>query len=329
MRALERLLLVAAAAVIVAAVLPFGTQLWWALGLTAHFRLQYAVAGLVLLVPLALRRRFAWCAALTGAVALGLPGLIAYPPVALLAAQTIAPATARSSADGARVSIVSANLFFLNREPGRLAPIIAAAAPDIVVLEELTPEAVRQLKQLADTYPHRLQMPAEGPYGIALLSRYPLEDAQSFALGQTTAVEARVVAPDGVRFTIMGVHLRSPTSTQGAAERNRQLGLLAAERARIAGPLVVIGDFNLSPFSPPYAKWLADSGLTDTRRHRTYLATWPTFLPILGIPIDHCFISKEFQLVDLKRLASFGSDHYPLLAEVVLEARGDAQTAAR
>jgi endonuclease/exonuclease/phosphatase (EEP) superfamily protein YafD len=323
MRALERLLLVAAAAVIVAAVLPLGTRLWWGFGLAAHFRLQYAVAGLVLLVPLALRRRFAWCAALAGAVALGVPGLVAYPPIPLLPTPTIAPAAARDADGSARIRIVSANLFFLNRQPGRLAPIVSAAAPDVVVLEEFTPEALRELDELRRTYPHRLETPAEGPYGIALLSRYPLEDARSFTLGQTTAVEARIMAPDGVRFSIIGVHLRSPTSAQGAAERNRQLGLLAAERARITGPLVVIGDFNLSPFSPSYGNWLAHARLTDTRRHRMYLATWPAFLPILGIPIDHCFISEEFQLADLRRLAAFGSDHYPLLAELVLESRSD------
>ena len=316
---LDRLLRLAAAAVILAAIAPLGARLWWGLELASHFRLQYAVAGLSLAVLLVLRRRFVWSAALAAASALGVPSLLAYPPLPTFNPRSAhATATEQSGPSATSLKIASANLFFRNTDAGRLAPIVEAASPDLVVLEEFTPAAAQALQHLAHEYPHRVEAPAYGPYGIALLSRYPLEGAQPFALGQTTAIKARVTTPSGT-FTIIGVHLRSPTSAAGAAERNRQLGLLAAERARIADPLVVIGDFNVSPFSPYYRDWLAETRLDDTRRGRTYLATWPTFLPIFSIPIDHCFFSKEFRLTGLRRLAAFGSDHYPLVAELVLE----------
>ncbi len=317
MHPLERPVVAAAAVLIGATCMALGARFWWVFDLATHFRLQYVVAALVLLVPLALRRRVAWCVALLGTLALNGAALVAYPPIQAFARAPGAAATRPGAAEAA-VRIASANLFFRNTGPGRLAPILEAAAPDVVVLEEFTPDAQRELGGWAQKYPYRVEKPAHGPYGIALLSRYPLEDARSFMLGSTVAIEARVVMPAST-FTIIGVHLRSPVSGVHAAARDRQLGLLAAERRHVAGPVVVIGDFNLAPFSPHYADWLAAAHLEDARRHRMYLPTWPTFLPILGIPIDHCFVSSEFRVAGLGRLAAFGSDHVPLLADLLLE----------
>jgi hypothetical protein len=36
-------------------------------------------------------------------------------------------------------------------------------------------------------------------------------------------------------------------------------------------------------------------------------------------PLDHLFRSNHFTLAEIHRLPDFGSDHFPLLAELVLE----------
>jgi endonuclease/exonuclease/phosphatase (EEP) superfamily protein YafD len=118
--------------------------------------------------------------------------------------------------------------------------------------------------------------------------------------------------------------LSAPTSARRAAQRNRELELLAEHRATIDGPLVVAGDFNVTPYSPFYADWLAQTRLRDTRYHRTFGATWPTYLPFLGIPIDHIAVSPEFQTIAHRRLPNFDSDHYGILAEIALQ--GSAKT---
>jgi len=41
-------------------------------------------------------------------------------------------------------------------------------------------------------------------------------------------------------------------------------------------------------------------------------------LPLIGIPIDHCAVSKEVTVVAHRGLPAFGSDHYPILAELAL-----------
>jgi endonuclease/exonuclease/phosphatase (EEP) superfamily protein YafD len=160
-------------------------------------------------------------------------------------------------------------------------------------------------------------MPADGPYGIAVWSRLELESVGPFALGRQPAIEARVRAPNGT-FTLLGVHLNAPTSTRRAAARDAELELLAVRSAAVAGPLVVAGDFNVTPYSPLFRDFIAASGLTDTRRGRTLSASWPAVLPIFGIPIDHVAVSQEFTILTHERLPDFGSDHYAVLVELAL-----------
>ena len=80
-------------------------------------------------------------------------------------------------------------------------------------------------------------------------------------------------------LTLFGVHLRSPTTPRRGAYRDRQLDLLEELLAAQSGPVAVMGDFNVTPYSPFYADWLAKTGLTDTRRGRTLSPSWPTYLP--------------------------------------------------
>jgi endonuclease/exonuclease/phosphatase (EEP) superfamily protein YafD len=205
----------------------------------------------------------------------------------------------------------------------RLREVIREADPDVLVVQELTPYAAEVLADLDTTYAHALKFPADGPYGIAIWSRFELEGAQIFALGRLPAIETRVRAPSGT-FTVFGVHLSAPTNTRRGAARDEELRQLGLRSAAVDGPLVVAGDFNLTPYSPRFADWLDASALTDTRRGRTPSVSWPTLLPIAGIPIDHVAVSSEFEILSHRRLPDFGSDHYGVLVDLALRNEADS-----
>jgi endonuclease/exonuclease/phosphatase family metal-dependent hydrolase len=213
---------------------------------------------------------------------------------------------------------------FRQFSPRRLLEIVRETNPDVLVLQELTPHAERVLAELDTAFPHHRKFPADGPYGIGLWSRHELDSGATIAVGRLPAMEARVKGPSGP-FTVIGVHLSAPTSPVRSAARNQELVELAARSVAVAGPLVVAGDFNVTPYSPYFVEWLERSGLTDSRRGRTLSVSWPTLMPWFGIPIDHVAVNAGFDILSHRRLSNFESDHYGVLVELELRAQRNAE----
>lgn len=309
---LVRVLLCLAAASLLVTALALGARLAWGLELLTHFRFQYAAAQLALLAALGLARRPRWSAALLVGALVNGASLGPYLP-RLGGAGAAAPA-------GTAVTIVTVNVAFDNREAARLIDIIETESPDVVLVVEFTPDWQARLAPLEKHYPHRHLAPRADAFGLALFSRLPLTASREIALESTPAIDAEILTPAGP-LRLLGVHLKPPMRPSWLAERNRQLAALAALSATTPGPLIVAGDFNVTPYSPYFSDWLATTGLRTTTTGRGPSFSWPAFLPVLGIPIDHCVVSEQITVIEHRRLSSFGSDHYPILARLALGGR--------
>jgi endonuclease/exonuclease/phosphatase (EEP) superfamily protein YafD len=304
---MKRLLAAAGAVTIVAALLPLAARLAWVFDLFTHFRVQLLAALVVLGIVFAIRRAYRWCAALAIGAAVNIAPLVPYLPL------TDAGATGAPT-----LSVLAVNVRASNSEHAGLLASIAQTDPDVVLVVEFTERWGEHLASLAAEYPYEIRRPEPNPFGIALFSRYPLEPASELTLARTVAIDARVAAPRG-SVRVVGVHLTPPMSRAWAHERNTQLTALAAHIAGIDEPLAVLGDFNISPYSPYFTEWVTATGLHDARLGRLPGFTWPTFFPLLGIPIDHCLVSDGLTVAQYERLPAFGSDHYPVLARLVQE----------
>lgn len=299
-----------AVAALIASLMPLGARYGWAFDLAANFRVQYVAVDALLAVACVLQRKPIWCLALAACAVFSARPVLPYValPIDAVAAAPVSQHT---------IKVLSANVYFHNRSAKRLLDIVGEESPDIVLLVEYTAAWAAQLDELRVAYPHYLEGPQRNPYGVALFSRFEFDAIKRIPVGYAEGIQAVVRTPDGP-FTLIGVHLRSPTSPSDAAMRNTQLDGLATRVSRLTGPLAVIGDFNITPYSPYFEDWLARTRLTDTRRGRTLSPSWPVQLPILGIPIDHCVVSRGVVIVRHRGLPAFGSDHYPILAELAL-----------
>lgn len=305
MRWLDRLILLCAAVTLTVNLLPLGARWSWLLELTAHFRVQYLGLTAVMLLLLALRRRWLVFAALFAAGVVSAVAVLPYLP----------SATPEVSAAPGTVRVLTVNVSYRQFSVRRLLEIVREAKPDVLIVQELTPHAERVLASLDEDFPYFRKFTADGPTGIGLWSPHELEGAATFALGRSPAIEARVHAPQGT-FTVIGAHLSSPMTPRRAAARNSELRELAARSAAVTEPLVVAGDFNITPYSPYFVDWLTASGLTDTRRGRTLSPSWPTMAPLARIPIDHVAVNSGFTIRSHERLPNFESDHFGVLVEL-------------
>ena len=286
-----------------------GARIAWPLELLSHFRVQYAVALLLLsgVLTLARRRRVA-------AIAFAMFGLNGWFVAPYLPIPGAAPRMA-ASPDQPVLKLVSINVFSGNPTPERVVEFLREEDPDVIVVLELTHDWKQRLEVLTPTHPHQAVQSSAGNFGIGLYSRYPLEGVRFLPLTGSDAVTAMIVFEDAT-VRVLGAH---PVPPQGryTALRNRQLTQLAEYASRGDGMAVLAGDLNITPFSPYFDDLLADSGLQDPRRGRGVLTTWPSQSWLLRIPIDHCLVSEEIAAT-LRTGPDVGSDHLPLIAELRL-----------
>ena len=108
-------------------------------------------------------------------------------------------------------------------------------------------------------------------------------------------------------------HAPPPLTKEKWIQRNDYLAALANTVKESKDPVIVMGDFNITPFSPIYGLFLEEAKLMDTRSSYLFQNSWPTSSSIQAIPIDHIWIDKRLKIKGFEVLENVNSDHYPIL----------------
>ncbi len=279
------------------------------LELTCHFRVFYLLGAIILTGALLGFRAWRWSA--LGLLVIAVNFCIILPwywPRASHAQSALAP----------NLRILLCNVLTENPKYEQVLGIVREVDPDILVLLEVNWDWMGALAPLKESYPFKVTQPRSDNFGIALLSRLPLENTQiieDFGNSSAPAIVGEIPL-GGKSLSLVAIHTLPPPGAQYTAIRNAQLVDLAAFVQEKEGPCVVIGDLNTTMWSPTYHRFETDCGLVNTRRGFGVMATWPVGLGPLMIPIDHCLCSPEIQVVDCYTGPDIGSDHLPLIVEL-------------
>ena len=156
----------------------------------------------------------------------------------------------------------------------------------------------------------RDNMPRHMGNPIMLLSKLPLADENKI-LRRDTAGRAYITVELAGRWQgtrVVLAHAMAPLWGEGLKARNTLLRV-AGEAAQQSETFIMLGDFNLTPWAPEFRR-LPGKRAGDPRG----AATWPTPLPVIGLPIDHIMFEGDLELVEVRVLEPIGSDHLPVLA---------------
>ncbi len=216
-----------------------------------------------------------------------------------------------------------------------LADYIRSVDPDVVVLNEVhdkgpssvftaQPEEIATRLGWNHAFAQAIYIDGVGPYGNAILSRYPIEHftvtpvpLRPLAPGETADGyrEARCILraeieKDGKRLAVIGSHfgLTEP-------EQLDVVALVTEMLDRETLPHVLMGDFNMQPgdekLAPIFAR-MQDTATVFDAPKLSFDSANPT------VKIDYIFASKDVEVLSADIPAVVISDHRPHIAEIAL-----------
>lgn len=240
-------------------------------------------------------------------LALSIAFIAAYSAWPHMVSRTMAagPYTLEQSERAIRVAHF--NTYAANQDNDAIAAEILRLDPDVMTLVEFGTERIPVLSKVASRYPYHYSCDDIPNCYIAIISKYPLEAAMGKGNWEGPPMLMARLGGDLKGLTVYGVHtIRFPHSRA----QLRQIQGLVHEFGGESGALLVMGDFNATPFSRLPALLEQGGGLTRV----TNLPTWSARFGMPQLAIDHIFIGDGLRVLAKEQIGNAaGSDHYPVV----------------
>ncbi len=224
--------------------------------------------------------------------------------------------------------IVTYNVNWGFVRPENVADYLTKEAADIVCLQESHRHWEAFLKtRLSKEYPYTVFRENEAAGGIAIMSRYELQDVKLIEPneGWFPALLVKAQTPVGL-VQILNVHLRPRLTEQGTVSIRAYFSTEDIHCKELQGfiahttddePLIILGDFNEDEKSKAIRK-LIESGFKDALSvYDKYTNTW-AWKVSSGIELknryDHILYSRHLNSTAAGVTAVEASDHMPVVA---------------
>lgn len=278
--------------------------------LSSHFKLQYLLAGLPIFIFFALvRSKKIWLLVSGFCIIINLAEIVPwYFP---------APAFAGAT-PGQPLRILHSNVLRSNRRYSDVISLVKAEQPDIAVFVEVNSSWAKQLSVLSEIFPYSSTQQESERFGSAIYSKLPLNNSSVRAFSNQRKSLLVDVKFQGKIISLIVAHPTVPIKQQSFIDRNQQLAGIGEYAAQVKNPLIVVGDLNTTMWSPFYKNMVKTGKLRNARSGFGILPTWPTFMPLAYIPIDHFLVSKEIGVLKIRTGRNVGSDHLPLITDLVI-----------
>lgn len=286
--------------------------LWWIFDIFSHFRVQYFSIGfgLALIFILTGKTTLGWIAGIMTLLNLGL----------ILPLYFVKKKVKISSAS---YTLLLANVNTANSHHEKVKGLIKNVSPDLIVLVEVDDGWLDDLGLKELGYRFSISDPRGDNYGIAMYSKVALisREVRKFGqLGMPSLVASLYLG--GELINLIGSHPPPPKSGQLSMYRDQQIAEIMDFTREIEGEVIFCGDINMTSWSPIFPQLLDKGNMIDTRVGFGVQPTWPTWMPLFYIPLDHIWVSGNIEVHNRKVGPRVGSDHLPVILNFSIGSHG-------
>jgi endonuclease/exonuclease/phosphatase (EEP) superfamily protein YafD len=219
------------------------------------------------------------------------------------------------------LTALSYNVLWSNENYDRAIALIAREQPDIAIFQEAVPHWHTALTALKPDFPYHIR---EEKLEMEVYSKLPLLNPKTFVYGSYRGlITADIkIGERSVKLIATHAYPQLYWGHGGWKIRNQHLRGMAKYVKYLQQPAIVMGDLNVSMWSPYYRSMIESSGLRNARQGLGILPTHSIVAPqiaALSAPIDHCLVSSDVRVKDFRLGPAIGSDHLPIVAELLIE----------
>jgi len=231
------------------------------------------------------------------------------------------------------IKIFTANVFQENEDRQTLLKEIKKYDADLLLFTETNTVWQKALIQnLSATYSFKKEIPLDNTYGMCMYSKFPLinPSVQFMVEDSIPSIHTKVLLPSGDTIQVYSIHPTPPMPQHNpsSTDRDAEMIKIAFKSRESKYPVIIVGDFNDVAWSQTTELFQQVSGLLDIRKGRGFYNTYHAKYFILRWPLDHIFVSEHFRAKRVERGEKFGSDHFPIFAELSLELETAAEQKA-
>lgn len=222
-----------------------------------------------------------------------------------------------------QIKIMVSNVLTPNEQKQDLVDLVNDKNPDILIALETDKKWERALEQIEPDYPYAVKVPLDNLYGMHLYSKLELIDPEIkyLIIDDIPSIHSQLRLQSGRVIWLYCLHPMppSPTEADKSTTRDAELLMVGKHIKEHEQTAILAGDLNDVAWSKTTRRFQRISGLLDPRIGRHFINTFHVKYPFLRWALDHIFHSACFTLVDISRMPSIGSDHFPVMTTLQYE----------
>lgn len=216
-----------------------------------------------------------------------------------------------STSGAPQVSVMHLNLASANLSYLSMIEYINNSGADIVSVNEITPDWEYFLDSgLKESYPYAAKLVRMDPFGLAFFSKLPIADIDTISVygGGHPHLQIGISFGLGKELNVINSYFLPPLTRTAYGNYRVELTQLGQRIANTTGPVIALGDYNLSDWSNEMREYKELSRMVSSRRDVSPGSNTGA-KSLLNFPNDHILFNQLLECIEFKTLNDTTGQH--------------------